>query len=222
MRQRMKVVRVDTNIAVEGIVCPEPVEGVEDPLPVHQEIFVNTLPALTPHHNYGKLPSRPRKAVDEITDILRQVNEGTAVPSRSFFKAIDTHDRTAFGDEHLLRLNETLELLRHRSRVHVVGTRERLNRFFVALAAIARVLSFSHGRSLTGCLHRRQPPFPAELATSGSQPLKLVSEALLHIPLNPRLQMPRSGRIEGAQIAVFIPRIFLCCELSCSPSSLTV
>ena len=61
-----------------------------------------------------------------------------------------------------------------------------------------------------------------ELATPGSQPLKLVSEALQYAPLNPRLQMQRSGRIEGAKIAVFIPRIFLCCELSCSPSALTV
>ena len=50
----------------------------------------------------------------------------------------------------------------------------------------------------------------------------VVSEALLHVPLNPRLQIQRSGRIEGAQIAVCIPRIFLCCELFCSPSALTV
>ena len=182
---------------------------------------MNTLPALTPHHNYGKLPSRPRQAVDEITDILRQVNDVTAVPSLPPFKAIDTHDRTAFGDEHLLRLNETLQLVRHRSRVHVVGRRERLNRFFVALAAIARVLFFSHGPSLSGCLGGK-PPFSAEMATCGLKPLKLVSEALLHVPQNPRLQMQRSGRIQGAEIAVFIPRIFLCCELCCSPSTLTV
>ena len=119
------------------------------------------------------------------------------------------------------RLYETLELVGQRSRVHVVGRRERLNRFFVALAAIARLLSFSHGRSLSGCLGGK-PPFSAELATPRSQPLKLVSEALLHVPLNPRLQTQRSGQIEGAQIAVFIPRIFLCCELSCSPSALAV
>ena len=122
---------------------------------------------------------------------------------------------------HLLCLSETLQLVRHRSRIHVVGRRERLNLFFVALAAIARVLSFSHDLSLSGCLGGK-PPFSAEMATCGSQPLKLVSEALLHVPLNPRLQMQRSGRIEGAQIAVFIPRIFLCCELCCSPSALTV
>ena len=88
--------------------------------------------------------------------------------------------------------------------------------FFVALAAIARVLSSSHHRSLSGCLGGKKP-FPAELATSGSQSLKLVSEALLHVvPLDPRFEMQRSGRIEGAQIAAFIPRIFLCCELSCA------
>ena len=119
---------------------------------------MSTLPALTPHHNYEKLPSRRRQAVDEITDILRQVNDVTAVPSLSPFKAIDTHDRTAFGDEHLLHLSETLELVGRGFRVHVVG---RLNRFFVALAAIARVLSFSHGRSLSGCLGGK-PQFPAE------------------------------------------------------------
>ena len=178
-------------------ICPEPVDRVEDPLPAHEEIFVNTLLALTPHHNYGELPSRPRQTVDEITDILRQVNDVTAVPSLSPFNAIYTHDRTAFGDEHILRLSEILELVGHSSMIHVVGRREILNRFFVALAAIARVLSFSHGRSLSGCLSGK-PPFPAELATSGSQPLKLVSETLLHVPLNPRLQIQRSGRIEGA------------------------
>ena len=98
----------------------------------------------------------------------------------------------------------------------------RLRRFFVALAAIAQqVLSFSHGPSLSGCLGVK-PPFPAGLATCGSQSLKLVSEALLHVPLNPRLQMQRSGQIEGAQIAVSIPRIFLCSELCCSLSALTV
>ena len=74
----------------------------------------------------GKVSSRPRQTVDEITDILRQVNDATAVPSLPPFKAIDTHDRTVFGDEHLLRLSETLELVGHRSRVHVVGRRERL------------------------------------------------------------------------------------------------
>ena len=97
----------------------------------------------------------------------------------------------------------------------------KLHRFFVALAAIARVLSFSHGPSLSGCLGVKQL-FPAELATCEWQSLKLVSEALLHVPLNPRLRMQRSGRVEGAQIAVFIPRIFLCSELCCSPSALTV
>ena len=153
----------------------------------------------------------PKQVVDEIIDILRQANDVTAVPSLPSFKAIDTHDKTAFGDEQLLRLSQTLELVGHRSSVHVVGRRERLDRFFVALAAIVRVLSFSHGRSLSGCLGDK-PPFPAELATSGSQPLKLISEALLHVPLNPRLEMQRSSRIEGAQIAVFIPRIFLRCE----------
>ena len=151
----------------------------------------------------------PRQTVDEITDILRQVNYVTAIPSLSPFQAIDTHDRTAFDDEHLLRLSETLELAGHRSRVHVVGRSERLNQFFVALAAIAHVLSFSQSRSLSGCLGGK-PPFPAELATSGSQPLKLVSEALLHVPLNPRLEMQRSGRIEGAQMAVFTYLAFSC------------
>ena len=119
---------------------------------------MSTLLALTPHHNYGKVPSRPRQTVYETADILRQVNDVTAVPSLSF-KAIDTYDGTAFGDEHPLCLSETLELVRHRSRVHVVGRRERLNRFFVALAAIARVLPFSHGRTLSGCLGGK-PSFP--------------------------------------------------------------
>ena len=118
--------------------------------------------------------------------------------------------RDSLGDEHLLRLSETLEFVGHRSRVHVVGRREKLNRFFVALAAIARVLLSSHRRSLSGCLGGK-PPSPAELATPGSEPLMLVSEALLHVTLHPRLEMQRSDRIEGAQIAVFMPSIFMCC-----------
>ena len=170
----------------------------------------STLPALTPHDSYRKVPSKPKQTVDETIDILRQVNDVTAVPSLSPFQAIDTHDGTAFDDEHLLRLSGAFELVGHKSRVHVVGRRERLNRFFVALAAIARVLPFSHRRSLSICLGGKLP-FPAELATPGSQPLKLVSEALLHVTMHQRLKIQSFGRIEGAQIAVFIPSIFLCC-----------
>ena len=44
----------------------------------------------------------------------------------------------------------------------------------------------SHGTSLSGCLCGK-PPFSAQMATCGSQPLKLASEALLHVCLNPRL-----------------------------------
>ena len=133
----------------------------------------------------------------------------TTVPSLSPSQTIDTHDGTVFGDEHLLRLRETLELVGHRSRVHVVGRRGSLNRFFVALAGIARVLPSSHRRSLSGCLGGK-PPFPAELVTSGLQPLKLVSEALLHVALDPRLGMQRSGRIEGAQIELSLYLAFSC------------
>ena len=81
--------------------------------------------------------------------------------------------------------------------------------FFVALAAIACVLPYSHHRSLYGRLGGK-PPLPAELTTSGSQPLNLVSETILHVTLHLRLKMQRSCRIEGAQIAVLIPSIFLC------------
>ena len=178
---------------------------------------MSTLPALTPHDNYRKDLSSPWQTVDETTNILRQVYDVTAVPSLFPFHAIDAHDGTAFGDEHLLRLSETLELVGHRSRVHVVGRREKLDRFFVALAAIACILR----SSLSGCLGGK-PPLPAKLLTSGSQPLKLVSETLLHVTRHPRLETQRPGRIEGAQIAVFVPSIFLCCALSCSPSALTV
>ena len=154
------------------------------PFRIEVIIFVSTLPPLTPYDNYRKVPSRPWQTVDETTDVLRQVNDVTAVPSLSPFQAIDTYDGTAFGDEHLLLLSETLELVGHGSRLHIVGRREILDRLFVALAAIARVLPSSHRRSLSECLGGKSP-FPAELATFGSQPLKLVSKALLHVTLHP-------------------------------------
>ena len=83
-------------------------------------------------------------------------------------------------------MSPLIELGGHRSRVRVVDRKEIFDRFFVALATIARVLPSSHRRSLSGCLGGK-PPFPAELTTPRSQPLKLVSEALLHVTLHPRL-----------------------------------
>ena len=96
----------------------------------------------------------------------------------------------------------------------------RFRRHFLCGALLCNFLSTQH-EGLSTHVQREwsaEPFMPSIL----SQPLKLVSEALLHVPLNPRLQMQRSGRIECAQIAVFIPRIFLCCELCCSPPALTV
>ena len=65
------------------------------------------------HHNYRKVPSRPWETVDQITDILRQINDVAAISSLSPFQAIVTHAETGFGDKHLLHLSETLELVGH-------------------------------------------------------------------------------------------------------------
>ena len=64
-------------------------------------------------------------------------------------------------------LSKTLGLLERCSRVHVVDSREGLNRLFVALAPTAGVSPSRHRRSLRGRLGG-EPRLRAELAMYGS------------------------------------------------------
>ena len=101
------------------------------------EVFVRfRLCPLSAHDENGDIGGEAGQASGEPRDILRDVNDVTAVRILPSPEAVDGGD---LCDEHLLNLQHSLQLWGYVSRVHVVVGGEGFGVLLVAVAAFAPV-----------------------------------------------------------------------------------
>ena len=101
---------------------------------------------VSPARALRRTPSRDRSWDIGVSPILESLSKGMGSIRRSTRRlARLRHTKVNPAvDSDFPRSTTALFIVYHRSRVHVVGRRERLNLFFVALAAIARVLQINN------------------------------------------------------------------------------
>ena len=91
------------------------------------------------HDEDGDIGGEAGQASGEFRNILQDVDDVTTVRILPSLEAVDAHDGSDLGDEHLLNLRHSLQLWGYISRVHVVVGGEGFGALLVAVAAFEPV-----------------------------------------------------------------------------------
>ena len=111
LRQAAEGVGIDGDVAVVWVVSLQPDERMVDFVPSRHEVFVRfRLCPLSAHEEDGDIDGEAGQASGEPRDVLRDVDDVTTVRILPSLEAVDAHDGSNFGDEHLLNLRHSLHL----------------------------------------------------------------------------------------------------------------